>query len=954
MTILIILGLILVAAKLWHDVGSLRSRLKLLEDSVWPQAAETIEQVPSSDPEPARAPAVVVSREPIVKAPQVITIEDPAAPAPADGLYPHAEEQEERKPRLSFEDLFGRRLPIWAGGVTLAVAGFLIVKYSIDAGLLSPSVRVILGVLFGTALIAAAEAALRGDLVVRDARVRQALAGAGIATLYATVLVAANVYRLIGPLTAFAAMALLTLLAGGLSLRFGAPSAVLGLIGGLAAPALVGSVTPDVPLLAAYLALAVGGLCALSRDQRWLWLGASALIGGFGWGLALLLGGALDAGASISLGMFILLLGVAFPLLLLSESGAMIRLVAGLAGCAQMAALVAVGGFEPLHWALFGLISVAMIWLSRREAGLIYLPGAGLAIALLLAGAWIDPPAPLLAIVIAGIVLIYGGSAVQRLWRDGGSMFEAAQIGAIAAAILLIPMFHFYLSSDIGDNGFALMALLGSAISGGAAALGWLSPARKNDARFALLFATTCALLVAAGALALPGWAVAPWGALVAGAILSFAPRADDRRLEPIAWGFAAVTLFLLLSGLKFDEVERATGLAAEADWGNAVRWFVPAVIALFFARRGQSVRSGAIGQPFAVLLLYVAVAQLVSPTLLPLVPALFVALLGALARPTPRPALITSFALVLLWAILPLSQWLDPALASVGGEPFLSNLLPGVSDTATRLAIPALAVAVALWRGELPPALRIFGINAGVILAMIAAHVGFKHLLAVDSLPRFVEYGLAERTLWEAALAGGAFAAWRFGARWTAMGLAAASLAHFAWYTLLLHNPLWAAQSAGIWLIPAYGTAFAILHFANWAELPPTVDRARDWGKILLIPLLAISLLRQIFAGSLLTSGEVGSVEDIFRSLLGALIAIAYLQWGIFRHARDWRIASLVLMLATVAKVFLVDASGLDGLLRVASFAALGFSLIGVGWLYSRYLPDTAGDGVRRSPAAG
>ena len=45
--------------------------------------------------------------------------------------------------------------------------------------------------------------------------------------------------------------------------------------------------------------------------------------------------------------------------------------------------------------------------------------------------------------------------------------------------------------------------------------------------------------------------------------------------------------------------------------------------------------------------------------------------------------------------------------------------------------------------------------------------------------------------------------------------------------------------------------------------------------------------------------------------------------------------------MLATVGKVFLFDASGLDGLVRVASFAALGFSLIGVGWLYSRYLPD-------------
>jgi uncharacterized membrane protein len=41
--------------------------------------------------------------------------------------------------------------------------------------------------------------------------------------------------------------------------------------------------------------------------------------------------------------------------------------------------------------------------------------------------------------------------------------------------------------------------------------------------------------------------------------------------------------------------------------------------------------------------------------------------------------------------------------------------------------------------------------------------------------------------------------------------------------------------------------------------------------------------------------------------------------------------------MLGAVAKVFLLDASGLEGLMRIASFIALGLSLIGIGWLYSR-----------------
>ncbi len=308
---------------------------------------------------------------------------------------------------------------------------------------------------------------------------------------------------------------------------------------------------------------------------------------------------------------------------------------------------------------------------------------------------------------------------------------------------------------------------------------------------------------------------------------------------------------------------------------------------------------------------------------------------------------------MLLLWAMAPLAHWSIPASGSLTGEPFLSTMLPGLSDTMLRLALPVLAITIALSRAELSSTRRVVGIAFVALLASVAAHVLFKQLLSMDSPERFVALGLAERTLWEAVLAAGALVAWRLRCNGIATVLAAASLAHFAWFTLLLHNPLWSAQAVGPWLIPACGIALALLHLGGRTELSAAVQRALEWGKILLIPLLAISLLRQAFAGSLLAVDEVGATEDIIRSLLGALIAIAYLQWGIQQRARDWRIASLILMLATVAKVFLLDANGLDGLIRVASFAALGFSLIGVGWLYSRYLPDHPANGVRRSATA-
>ena len=43
-----------------------------------------------------------------------------------------------------------------------------------------------------------------------------------------------------------------------------------------------------------------------------------------------------------------------------------------------------------------------------------------------------------------------------------------------------------------------------------------------------------------------------------------------------------------------------------------------------------------------------------------------------------------------------------------------------------------------------------------------------------------------------------------------------------------------------------------------------------------------------------------------------------------------------------TVAKVFLVDMSELTGLYRVASFMGLGLILVGIGYLYQRFVFPT------------
>lgn len=986
---LFILALIVAVAKLWSDVRALRLRVKALE---WGTPPATIPQgwTPYSLPEAAQwQPPVDTSTSSIAPATTASAIDDfalsaavpeplghpdlepgpsfsdqtemseaPAQASPELRRRGPDDEKAESMPQpapaermltqgtptttFSFEDIFGRKLPIWAGGVTLAVCGFLIVKLSIEAGLISPIVRVIGGLLFGSGLIAGAEAARQNADRVRDPRVAQALSGAGVATLYASVLVATNLYHLIPPLAAFLFMAAITVLAGALSIRFGAPSAVLGLVGGLAAPALVGTGNPNVPLLAAYLSLAIGGLATLGRAQRWWWLGVAAIAGGFGWGMVLILSGALSLAGSLSVGGFLLLLGVGLPVLLFGdERGHLVRLLGTLAATAQLAALVATGGFSLLNWSLFGLLGIASVWLSRREKPLADLPAPALLTALMLMAAWPHPAARELALVVGAAAAICGLPAAWRTWRAEWRLTDTLSICALAVSPLLLALIHL----DWSERSATLLALLGATTAGAVAAAGWRVAGRTGDSRFGLLTATAAVLLMTAAGFALELGLIGPVWTVLAAGVLLLAVAARDGRVEATAWatGFAALCA-LPFSADDFGAFERMTGAGHLLAPVEAVRWAIPALVALLLALESRWQVGRWIGTVMAVLLGYAAAAQVTPPALVPLLPAAGVALLGWTRRSDV--ATVTAGALAVGWAFEPFAHWLFGATGAAIGFPLYRSGLPTLIEAATRLLAPALGGSIVLWRH--PPqrrALRGAWIGAIALLGGMAVHIAWRQLFGIDTPERFVTLGLAERTIWEALLALAAAAAWRWRTD-VARAFGVAALAHLAWFSLLLHNPLWSAQAVGALpvgnlLVPVYALGFALLWGFGRAGLPPLVERARGWGQMLLVGLLAASELRQLVQGSLLIGNGLSQAEDIARSIVAVGIAVGFLLWGIRRKNVDWRIASLVVMLGAVLKVFLHDTSGLDGLLRIASFAALGFSLIGIGWLYSRYLPE-------------
>ena len=101
--------------------------------------------------------------------------------------------------------------------------------------------------------------------------------------------------------------------------------------------------------------------------------------------------------------------------------------------------------------------------------------------------------------------------------------------------------------------------------------------------------------------------------------------------------------------------------------------------------------------------------------------------------------------------------------------------------------------------------------------------------------------------------------------------------------------------------------------------------------------------LVRQAFHGATLTAAAMPVGERYGYSLAGLLLSVGLLGAGIRLADKPLRLAGLLLLTATVLKVFLIDAAALEGVLRILSFLGLGVALIGVGKLYTKVLSAEA-----------
>jgi uncharacterized membrane protein len=80
-------------------------------------------------------------------------------------------------------------------------------------------------------------------------------------------------------------------------------------------------------------------------------------------------------------------------------------------------------------------------------------------------------------------------------------------------------------------------------------------------------------------------------------------------------------------------------------------------------------------------------------------------------------------------------------------------------------------------------------------------------------------------------------------------------------------------------------------------------------------------------------------AARDLSLSIAWAVYALALLFLGMARKSGLLRWVSLILLLSTIAKVFLLDLEDLRGLYRAGSFLGLALSLLAVSWVYQRFV---------------
>jgi uncharacterized membrane protein len=486
-----------IAVKAIVDTQHMRAQLTALSARV-----HTIdERVMRLDPGLAGAPSEAVTALAPVAEPE------PASTAPPEAVAPREEPAFAPAPTArppttispvavaaNFERMLVENWLVWVGGIALALGGAFFVKLSIDHNLLTPSVRIVLGVLLGLAMSGTAEWLARRDPPsegeTAPSYVPQALAAAGAVTVFATLYAAHRLYALLPPPAAFALLAVTAAATLATSLRHGPFVAALGVVGAFAVPLLVESDQPGALSLFAYLTVVSTASLVVLRYRAWWWLAWIWLGGVLFWVLAWLAD--TDGREPALVGAFLLIQLALFAALRrgvpriallagVSETP-MVRVVARTAFwliAAAMFVLVHADGFAAPSLTCTLLTVIFLLWVAYRDSGLDDAIAVAGALPLALLASWslpmptpgIDPvlrtvpPVQVVDFVTAAVVsgLLLGGLflLLPRVARQGrwAALSAAAPLAILAIAYWRLDSFGLDIAWSSGALALAALEL---------------------------------------------------------------------------------------------------------------------------------------------------------------------------------------------------------------------------------------------------------------------------------------------------------------------------------------------------------------------------------------------------------------------------------------------------------------------------------------------------------------
>jgi len=844
-----------------------------------------------AQPRAAEAPAPPVAEPSPAPAPEpdqpteAAPPAEPEAPKPTS-VPPIAAAAPAAPSRQGFEERLGSRWAVWVGGVALALGGIFLVRYSIEQNLLTPQTRIALGILFALALIGAGEwmrrRERRFDLPgIPSAHVPSVLTAAGTCTAFASAYAAYALYGLIGPGTTFVLLGLIAVLAMVAAALHGPMLAALGLLGAMGSPLLVSSDDPQPWALVVYLAFVVLPAYGVARLRLWRWLALAASIGALLW---------------------------TAPIFFIEEANvlpAMVHLVlqAGLA-----AFFLAVGPYRD--------VADSEARLDRAASAV--LCAFALAGIVITSSIHVGDGRPVFVAAMALILLATG----MRIANVASGTASAALLAV--GALLVWP-----LASDIGDAPESLFF-------------------QSGDAFAVRPHALTTYLALAA--LLLP--------AIAGGSLLRLA-RSQALRLPVAAWyaGAASVgpLLALVAAYWRVTEFERSLSFALVAGvlalaFVSAAQWLMrlrpeeDAAIRLGLgATASAALAAVALGLTFALEKGMLTVAFALS--------ALGAAWIAArIAIPSLRYA-VGAIGLIVLGRLI----W-EPTI--VGGDPgpvIFNWLLWGYG-------VPAVAFWLASRLMERTGRDRVVQLTEGLGIVFAALLVFFQIRHAVhagDPLARDVT--LLETGLVATQSLAFAILLTRMDLRradpvyrWGTLAFRAMSFVFCVLGLLIGVNPLfsWEPVSGGVVfnsLILAYLQPAVLaggLAYVERNSRPRAYVLASATLSLLLQWAYVALEIRRIFQGPVLnlslgfTQGEQWSY-----SVALLVIGMALLGLGIVRDNRFARIASAIYLVLAVLKVFIIDLSNLEGVMRALSFIGLGLVLIGIGLVYQRFLVRRPGN---------